>query len=76
MSKSVMLGSERELEAGKKDVVRYTFLRRQKMWRGPTRRPKRSGQERTRADKSGQERAGAGKSGGGPLEESKKQELY
>ena len=49
MSKSVMLGSERELEAGKKDVVRYTFLRRQKKWPGPTRRPKKSGKERARA---------------------------
>ena len=69
MSKSVMLGSERELEAGKKDVVRCTFLKRQKMWRGPTRRPKRSGRERAGRGRSGRER------GGGPLEESKKQEL-
>ena len=58
MSKSVMLGSERELEAGKKDVVRCTFLRKQKKGRGPTRQPKKSGKERAAAGKSGQERGG------------------
>ena len=67
MSKSAMLGSEWELEAGKKDVVRCTFLRRQKKWPGPTRRPKKSGQERKGAGESGKERAAAGRSGGGSL---------
>ena len=54
MSKSVMLGSERELEAGKKDVVRCTFLRRQKKG-GATPRG-----NQKRAERSGRERKGAG----------------
>ena len=60
MSKSVMLGSERELEAGKNDVVRCYLLRRQKMWRGPTQRPGESGRQRARAGESGRRQATPG----------------
>ena len=56
-----MLGSERELEAGKKDVVRCTFLRRQKQVARPHAATKK---ERKRAKRSEKERKRAGRSGG------------